>query len=324
MDRTRAGQFSKQAQKNLQRSGAIASGLLDLIPFVGAGRSAMEGDYGSAAMQGLLDVAPVGKAVGLAAAPLMGAIKVFHGSPHTFDKFDMSKIGTGEGAQAYGHGLYFAESPKVASEYAEKLGSAPINVAIAAKLSGKNQKTILEKMYPNKDKTWYENVIKLAESGESPKASGNLYEVSLRYPGAREATDPLGPQHFLDWDKPLSEQSEPVRKAVESIMAKRAEQAEAERLRLNQMSPGRLTHPVLSKIANKPKTALDYKGSAAIEQLVRDLGGPAKASEYLKQQGIPGIRYLDAMSREKGGTSNYVIFDDQLAEILRRNKGLLD
>lgn len=75
MDRTRTGRFSKQAQKNIQRSGAIASGLLDLIPFVGAGRSAMEGDYGSAAMQGLLDVAPVGKAVGLAAAPLMGAIK---------------------------------------------------------------------------------------------------------------------------------------------------------------------------------------------------------------------------------------------------------
>ena len=33
-----------------------------------------------------------------------GAIKVFHGSPHKFDKFDFSKIGTGEGAQAYGHG----------------------------------------------------------------------------------------------------------------------------------------------------------------------------------------------------------------------------
>jgi ABC-type Na+ efflux pump permease subunit len=30
----------------------------------------------------------------------------------------MSKIGTGEGAQAYGHGLYFAESPDVANSYA--------------------------------------------------------------------------------------------------------------------------------------------------------------------------------------------------------------
>lgn len=49
-------------------------------------------------------------------AGLLGHI-VYHGSPHKFDKFDMSKIGTGEGAQAYGHGLYFAESPDVAKAY---------------------------------------------------------------------------------------------------------------------------------------------------------------------------------------------------------------
>ena len=41
-------------------------------------------------------------------------IRAYHGSPHDFDRFDMSKIGTGEGAQAYGHGLYLAESPAVA------------------------------------------------------------------------------------------------------------------------------------------------------------------------------------------------------------------
>jgi hypothetical protein len=42
---------------------------------------------------------------------------VYHGSPHKFEKFDASKIGTGEGAQAYGHGIYVAESPEVASAY---------------------------------------------------------------------------------------------------------------------------------------------------------------------------------------------------------------
>ena len=35
-------------------------------------------------------------------------IVAYHGSPHSFDQFDTSKIGTGEGEQAYGHGLYFA------------------------------------------------------------------------------------------------------------------------------------------------------------------------------------------------------------------------
>ncbi len=42
---------------------------------------------------------------------------VFHGSPHVFDEFDAAKIGTGEGAQAYGHGLYFAENPEIAGTY---------------------------------------------------------------------------------------------------------------------------------------------------------------------------------------------------------------
>ena len=52
--------------------------------------------------------------------PQTGAI-VWHGSPHKFDKFDASKIGTGEGSQAYGHGLYLAESPDVANGYKSTL-----------------------------------------------------------------------------------------------------------------------------------------------------------------------------------------------------------
>ena len=40
----------------------------------------------------------------------------------------------------------------------------------------------------------------------------------------------------------------------------------------------------------------------------------------LKQQGIPGIRYLDGSSRNVGeGTSNFVLFDDQLPRILEIN-----
>lgn len=47
--------------------------------------------------------------------------KAFHGSPHDFDKFDSTKIGTGEGAQAYGHGLYFAGKKEVADHYRQAL-----------------------------------------------------------------------------------------------------------------------------------------------------------------------------------------------------------
>ena len=43
---------------------------------------------------------------------------VWHGSPHSFDKFSLNYIGTGEGAQAYGYGLYFTEKEGIARAYA--------------------------------------------------------------------------------------------------------------------------------------------------------------------------------------------------------------
>jgi hypothetical protein len=46
---------------------------------------------------------------------------VFHGTPHSFEAFDIGKIGTGEGAQAYGHGLYFAERRGIAEDYQRQL-----------------------------------------------------------------------------------------------------------------------------------------------------------------------------------------------------------
>ena len=51
---------------------------------------------------------------------LLGAT-VFHGSPYLFKQFDPRKIGTGEGAQAYGAGSgYTAQSKEVAENYAGK------------------------------------------------------------------------------------------------------------------------------------------------------------------------------------------------------------
>lgn len=69
------------------------------------------------------------------------AIRAFHGSPYDFEKFDLSKIGTGEGAQAYGYGLYFTESPDVARGYRRDVSMqrmsdqiVPINDEVAAEL----------------------------------------------------------------------------------------------------------------------------------------------------------------------------------------------
>lgn len=44
-------------------------------------------------------------------------IRAYHVSPADFDKFDSRYVGTGEGAQAYGMGHYFTESPEVRDSY---------------------------------------------------------------------------------------------------------------------------------------------------------------------------------------------------------------
>jgi hypothetical protein len=47
--------------------------------------------------------------------------------------------------------------------------------------------------------------------------------------------------------------------------------------------------------------------------------GAQKASEILKKHGIPGIKYYDGGSRTTGqGTRNFVVFDDKLPKILKR------
>lgn len=45
----------------------------------------------------------------------------WHGSPHDFDEFDLGAIGTGEGNQVHGWGLYFAKDKKVSDLYRREL-----------------------------------------------------------------------------------------------------------------------------------------------------------------------------------------------------------
>jgi hypothetical protein len=226
---------------------------------------------------------------------------VYHGSPHNFDKFDMSKIGTGEGAQAYGHGLYMAESPAVAKSYADVLGDSKLLVngkpfdaagnttqatavrAIAAQGYDESVKAAKQMLDEGADPNWVKNYIydlnKLKGQDIRYESTGNLYKVDI--------PDEAIPR-MLDWDKPLSEQHPDVRDAL---------------------------------LAARKQFGTSFDGGAeAYNQLKFELGSPDATSQYLKQQGIPGIRYLDGSSRTAGdGTSNFVLFDDQLPRILEIN-----
>ncbi len=58
---------------------------------------------------------------------------VYHGSPHNFENFSTENIGTGEGAQAFGWGLYFTNQESIARFYADKLANEPKRISLIAK-----------------------------------------------------------------------------------------------------------------------------------------------------------------------------------------------
>ncbi len=118
---------------------------------------------------------------------VLEAMTLFHGSPHKWNKVDLSKVGTGEGAQAYGHGFYAAEKPEVAKSYRIPHYQA-LKQAAEAELG------------PGASVREYQKLLE--KTGREP---GHLYELDMPDEVAEK---------MLDWDKPLSQQPKEVRKAI--------------------------------------------------------------------------------------------------------------
>jgi len=241
----------------------------------------------------------------------LAGMTVFHGSPYKFDKFDMSKIGTGEGAQAYGHGLYFAESPQVAREYQEKLSNA-VPAQRLIQEYGDADKAISAAM---EKVDHYKNLIASGGGGDMRRAQGMLNISAGQLDALKEIKAggsakgnmyrvDLPDEHIakmLDWDKPLSQQSEAVQKAIQNTAPDMWE--------FKNSITGKELYSKLTNAQGWDAAG----GSASVGQAM------APVSAALRQAGIPGIRYLDGGSRTGGaGTSNFVVFDDQLPKIIGR------
>ena len=242
-------------------------------------------------------------------------IKAYHGSPHRFaptaknplGEFDPAKIGTGEGAQAYGYGHYLAEAPKTATEYARNLANrdmsnqgrlnAHANAQRLADLAGDPKyaaddiKFVLEQNPDYPQKQLLQETLAFLESGKFKNPlpnQGNLYKIDL--------PDEVVPR-MLDYDKHLAEQSPYVQKILGDYQKELG------------TSFGR-GDQVLKEIAFDRR----IKGLDA---------SPAAVSKQLNELGIPGIQYLDAGSRGANagaGTRNFVVFpgNEGLLNILGR------
>ena len=235
----------------------------------------------------------------------MGAATVYHGSPYRFQRFDPTKIGSGEGAQAYGYGHYVAESPAVAKGYQKATSKDKfisgqgffdpsqlehLNVKAVTRRGDLDQAIAEARKYAAPDSDYPETAAKAARDLaklEALKSSGGmrinegaLYTIDLPDPAIAR---------MVDFDKPLAQQSKEI-------------QGLAKQYGL---------------------TDEDHMGGDLIAAM--NAKRPAGA-ELMRQAGIPGIRYLDQGSRGAGeGTSNFVVFpgEEDLLRILSVNGGLL-
>jgi hypothetical protein len=69
--------------------------------------------------------------------------KLFHGTKHEIDNFSTEKIGTGEGAQSFGYGLYFTESKNIGYYYAFTLSDAVTILVDGKEIDNPNLKKIV-------------------------------------------------------------------------------------------------------------------------------------------------------------------------------------
>lgn len=220
----------------------------------------------------------------------------WHGTPHSFDQFSLDRIGTGEGAQAYGYGLYFAGRKDVAEWYRNKLSieeefvdGQPLDtdnpMHLLAKIlaqesqNAESARDALEVMaLPGGAKNVRASAteaLRLLDNGSRPaieavKPDGHLYRVDLK-PAEDE---------YLLWDRPLSKQSEKVKAALASIGIEEGG----------------------ARLSAGDGVVYDFdvvEGSAIYGYVEKLKGGDKAASDHLRSIGIRGIKYMDGSSRNR-------------------------
>jgi hypothetical protein len=241
----------------------------------------------------------------------------FHGSPHRFDRFTLEHIGTGEGMQAYGWGLYFAGDKGIAEWYRHNLVSKQVSDKyLSWAMSNEGLANLFEdELYVYADRNLdladisaeFSNVFYRDAHNMPQVISDKLVKEILKYKdktptqGQLYEVDIPSDNVLLDWDKPLSEQSEHVKSALKDYINQGASEASTGSWIYKELQAPFVAEGLGYKI--KDDDSSDARKEAA--------------SKYLNSIGIKGIKYLDSTSRAKGeGAYNYVIFDDEAIEVL--------
>lgn len=266
--------------------------------------------------------------------------KVYHGSPHRFESFDMNRVGTGEGAQAFGHGLYFTDDIKIADTYSDidKLVNKfeYTGADMAQDMGNKLRGEIFEK--GSIDEAAFVNEITNSVQAESNLKGLSNYDKEQMVLKVSEDIK----KYIKDNNKKLSELLERstenpgkviADKYYEDVdMEKFATKFKPERTVYTARIPGgdylkwddKLPYKQEKKLVDyATKEAKDFDlvknvsdaptAKELYERLIDYTGSPQEASKLLNKVGFKGIEYpAGTLSGVKGSKAkNYVVFSDK-------------
>jgi len=226
-------------------------------------------------------------------------IIAFHGSAADFDGFKLEKIGTGEGAQAYGYGLYFADSEEIAKFYKESLTEVPADYQI----DGQSVSAMYDQAINNQNYELAE-VLEQVQLHDAPKDLKERFTIDGGYsqetqdfvrdldydsltgvnPDGKEielgrvykvALTPK-PEDLLDYDKPLSEQPK-ILSAIDKVHGD--------------------SEIIITQLNLDPATATGGQLIDALAGIVQTTESKKAAAEWMEKAGIPGIKFFDNTSR---------------------------
>ena len=272
----------------------------------------------------------------------------WHGSPHDFDTFDLGAIGTGEGNQAHGWGLYFAKKKSVSRNYqkvlSKRLGTSNPKLF---KVEIPDEKTMLDedKYFKEQNKDIINKIVSAVNDLEIDKRKALLdhYKEHPAYPVNKEYEKILGKIQSINQDREYI--TDALVNNVSKIKEKIAREAAAEygynfdelkadntfemakkligeiNEKLSALEKEKEVEGAKEKIKEDKIlesigdtfTKTPYTGRDVYVALSKAFGGDKGASEFLNSTGVKGITY-------DGYTDGrcYVVFDDKAIKVIEK------
>ena len=280
-------------------------------------------------------------------------VKAYHGTPYRFEQFDIERVGRGEGAQAYGHGMYFTEEADTGRGYRRNINADKLD-AMNARMS-EIAKELPKYDIPGEyrkynDPKGYELAAEYDRLMEDRSA---LREFNITI-GGRDINDVysgLTGANATDLDYQKAEIIEQIMIDGDTLgVVQRQEEYDAypegvykwfkETIEPEFDAPGALYEVSIKAdkselldwnrpVSDQPPAIRDAllgmgikettSGQNAYYQLAKDAKGrdaQKKATEAAEKLGIKGIRYEDPQAR--AGSKNYVIFDPRIVDISKQ------